>query len=231
MAHCLIHGKPSVPMNSAHPAQPHAHLLISSHCPHCQSVLSHLTSLVKSGELAHLQIDNVDQQPELAQQLGVRSLPWLKLGSIELTGAHSLSELKEWISKAASPEATDEWFTELMSTGQVEVVIEHLKKSPGDFDAIVRLLGTADTELVARIGIGVIMETFAGEPFLKDRMGDFIALTGHEDERVRADACHYLGLIGDRGAIPTLQSHLNDSDADVREAAEDAIAELEDSSS
>ena len=205
---------------------PSAQLLISSQCPHCKAVLAHLSELVKSGELAHLSVDNVDQLPELAHELGVRALPWIKIGEFEFTGVQTLSQLREWIQRTVEASGKAQWFTELMSSREVESVVKHLEDKPEDFDAILELLGEADTELVVRIGIGVVMESFAGQPGLQDRVPALEELCKHEDPRVRADSCHYLGLSGDIRAIGTLQECLNDNDADVRESAADALEAL-----
>jgi HEAT repeat protein len=80
-----------------------------------------------------------------------------------------------------------------------------------------------------RFGAGAVFEHFAGRPALQDlvaRLGD---LAGHADARVRADACHYLGLSGSALARPYLEPRLTDSSAEVREIAADSLAEVDDS--
>jgi len=49
------------------------------------------------------------------------------------------------------------------------------------------------------------------------------ALIRHQDHRVRADACHYLGLIPSRQSVALLKVCLNDSHPEVRELAEDGL--------
>jgi len=53
------------------------------------------------------------------------------------------------------------------------------------------------------------------------------ALADHKDANVRGDAVYGLGLLGDPQAIETLERASMDADEDVREAALDALAELD----
>ncbi|MBS0329365.1 MAG: HEAT repeat domain-containing protein, partial [Proteobacteria bacterium] len=46
------------------------------------------------------------------------------------------------------------------------------------------------------------------------------------DARVRADACHYLGLTGEAAARSWLDARLADEDADVREIAAESLESL-----
>jgi HEAT repeat protein len=52
-------------------------------------------------------------------------------------------------------------------------------------------------------------------------------LTGHGDARVRADACHMLGLSGSTSAIKYLEARRDDPDAEVREIAVESLEELQ----
>ena len=65
-------------------------------------MLASLADLVKQGAIGRLEAVNLEQHPEVGQALGVRSVPWLRLGRIELAGVHSKAELAEWAAKADS---------------------------------------------------------------------------------------------------------------------------------
>ena len=65
---------------------PDAQLLLSTHCPHCPAVLAALADLVKQGAIGRLEAVNLEQHPEVGQALGVRSVPWIRVGRIELAG-------------------------------------------------------------------------------------------------------------------------------------------------
>lgn len=203
-----------------------AMLLVTAQCPHCASVLASLAELVKEGRLGYLQVYNLDQHPEIAQEHGVRSVPWVRIGPFELTGAQSKSTLLDWIKKAGSPEGMADYFAELISDRQVMKVVDLLEHDARLFPAIFKLLDDSETELGVRVGIGVVMEAFAGTDELKKQFPRLLALAGHHDERVRGDACYYLGLTESDEAIPALQACLQDPSADVRESAEDALESL-----
>ena len=76
---------------------PSALLLIATGCQHCPSMLQSLSDLIKEGKIARLEIVNIVQDPERAQALNVRSVPWLKIGEYELIGLKTKTEILQWI--------------------------------------------------------------------------------------------------------------------------------------
>jgi len=168
------------------------------------------------------------------QTYQVRSVPWVKIGNYELTGAQTLEALKqraEWAKKDA--EASDDGtqnqvaeFDFLLSDGQADKVIEAVKKDPSAIQAILQLLGDPGTILSTRIGLGVVFEELANSDLLKSIIPQLGKLTQHEDSRIRADAYHYLGLSGDQQALPFVEKGLNDPDPEVKEIAADSLQEL-----
>ena len=68
---------------------PQALMLLGTHCPHCPSVLNSLSELVKQGVISRLEVVNLEQRPELGRELGVRSVPWVRIGQFELPGLHT----------------------------------------------------------------------------------------------------------------------------------------------
>ena len=80
---------------------PGARILVTPQCPHCPGVINSLVALLKSGKIGKLEIINIVEHPEVAQQAGVRSVPWTQIGSYELSGALSSKELQEWAEQAA----------------------------------------------------------------------------------------------------------------------------------
>ena len=66
-----------------------AKLLIAPGCPHCSTMMSVLSELLKEGRIGRLLMINIAEQPDEAAKHNVRSVPWLKLGEMEFTGAHS----------------------------------------------------------------------------------------------------------------------------------------------
>jgi HEAT repeat protein len=89
--------------------------------------------------------------------------------------------------------------------------------------AIMTLLGDPGTILSTRIGIGVVFEEFAGTELLKKLIPELGELTEHNDQRIRADAYHYLGMTNDKSAIPFIETGKEDSNLEVREIAADSL--------
>jgi thiol-disulfide isomerase/thioredoxin len=205
---------------------PDALLLISTHCPHCPAVLAALADLVKQGVIGRLEAINLEQHPEVGQALGVRSVPWLRIGRIELSGIHSKAELAEWAAKADSEAGLGDWFHLLLKEGQLPRAQAAVEADPGLLAAVLPIVGNVDASLNVRLGAGVLLETFAGTATLRALVPRLGELSQHADARVRADACHYLGLSGDVAARPWLEARLKDEDADVREIAAESLQSL-----
>lgn len=118
-------------------------------------------------------------------------------------------------------------FRAQLSTGRAAEVSTHLQQNPADMQVIMQLLGDKHTPLSVSIGIGVVMEDFADSELLRQYIPDLAQHSQHRLARIRADACHYLGLSADPQAIPPLQACLQDRDPSVQEVASDALAELQ----
>jgi hypothetical protein len=203
-------------------------LIISSKCPHCPSVLEHLSSLIKSGEIAQLTIINIEQQPLAAQQYNLRSVPWLKIGSQQLQGLQTLATIKQNILWAKQKQSLSADFDFLLSNGQANKVTAQIIQQPSTVTALLELLGNDGTVLSTRIGIGVVMEDFAesANELLQSIIPQLGKLTQHSSALIRSDACHYLGLSNHPSVRSLLEACLNDSDVDVREIAQDGLDEL-----
>ena len=205
---------------------PDALLLISTHCPHCPTVLAALADLLKQGVIGRLEAVNLEQHPEVGHSLGVRSVPWLRLGRIELSGVHSKAELAEWAAKADSEAGLADWFHLLLKEGQLPRAQALVESDPALLAAVMPIVGNVEASLNVRLGAGVLLETFAGTATLRALLPRLGELSQHADARVRADACHYLGLSGDVAARPWLEARLQDEDADVREIAAESLQSL-----
>ena len=205
---------------------PDALLLISTHCPHCPAMLASLADLVKQGMIGRLETVNLEQHPEVGQALGVRSVPWLRLGRIELAGVHTKGELAEWAAKADSEAGMADWFHLLLKEGQLPRAQAMIEAEPARLAAVLPIVGNVEASLNVRLGAGVLLENFAGTEALRALLPRLGELSQHADARVRADACHYLGLTGDAAARPWLAARINDEDADVREIAGESLQSI-----
>ncbi len=208
------------------PTPPDALLLLSTHCPHCPAVLAALAELVKQCSLGQLTVVNLEARPEAAQAYGVRSVPWVRIGEFELGGLRSPAELEDWARKAGSEAGWADWFHLLLKEGQMQRVVEAVHSAPERLAALLPLLANPEASLNVRLGVGAVLEDFAGSPALAaltDRLG---TLAADADPRVRADACHTLGLTRSPAARAWLEARLHDDDADVREIAAESLETL-----
>lgn len=204
-------------------ALPDALVVVSDSCPFCPTVLAGLTDLMKSGHLARLEVVNIEHHPDAVAALGVRTVPWVRLGPFELDGLRSPAELKVWANRAGSKAGMAAYVVELLATGGLQKLIELCRRDAHYLDAIPLLIGDAETDLHVRLGIGALFEELQRQPLLARLVDALGALTTADQARTRSDACHYLALTGNRRAIPYLEPLLDDTDPTVREVAQEAL--------
>jgi thiol-disulfide isomerase/thioredoxin len=202
---------------------PDALMLMGTHCPYCPSVLKALQALVEAGDISHLETHNIEENPEIARELGVRSVPWVRIGPFELEGLRSEKEFRTWAIKAAASAGHTDWLDELLSSGNISKPLELIKSDPSMMDALLKLFADPDTQLNTQIGISAIMEDLQGTDTLSAIVDQLGELTQHEDARIRGDACHYLALSGNSRAAGFIKPLLDDSDAHVREIAKESL--------
>ena len=202
---------------------PDALFLLGTHCPHCPTVLQGLANLVKAGTLGSLKIVNIEQRGDIARELGVRTVPWVRIGAFELEGLRSEKELREWAVKATANTGMTDWLDELLSSGNIRKPLERIKSEPALMDALLELFTDPDTGLNIRIGISAIMEDLQGTETLSSIVNRLGEMTRHEDARIRGDACHYLALSGDPAATAYIKPLFKDEDENVREVARESL--------
>ncbi len=205
---------------------PDALLLLTASCPFCPTVLEGLSGLIKRGVVGRLEVVNLEQHPEVAQALGVRSVPWVRLGPFELDGLRSAAELEVWARRVGSVEGLARYLDEMLATGGLSRVIDLVRRDPQWLEGVVQLAADAETSVHVRIGIAALLEELKGEPRLARLVEPLGRLTRSRNTRTRSDAAHYLGLIGTPAVVPYLESLLADPDAEVRGIAAEALAAL-----
>ncbi|MCG7874577.1 MAG: HEAT repeat domain-containing protein [Candidatus Thiodiazotropha lotti] len=215
-------------MSQSHP--PEVLFLLATGCHHCPMVLESLTQQLKQGNLARLDAVNIVNSPEVAQQLGVRSVPWTRIGRFELDGVMSPKEVSQWIERTALETGVADYFSESLAAQRSDKVIHWLEESPQDLQVLLELQENDATPMAARIGIGVVMEQLEGDPRLSHALPTLITLSRSKQANIRADVAHYLGLTHHPDARPALLEMVNDSHPDVREIAEESLALLNNAS-
>jgi hypothetical protein len=208
------------------PQSPDVLLFIASQCPHCPTVLSSLADLLKRGLIGRLEAINIESHPESAQALGVRSVPWLRMGLFQLTGARSPVELEIWARRSVSADGISDAFHDLLKQADLAQVLQLIQAEPTRLAALLPIVANPEASLNVKLGVGVVFEEFAGQPALRQLVADLGELTQHEDARVRADASHLLSLTQAAEARPWLLAGLQDENAEVREIAAESLQAL-----
>jgi thiol-disulfide isomerase/thioredoxin len=205
---------------------PDALLFIATGCPHCATVLQGLSELVKQGLIGKLTVVDVAEHPELAAKYGVRAAPWLRLGPFTLTGAHSLAELRLWTEWASGEEGTAHYVGHLLKQGGYMQAAAFIDADTQRLKPLLAIVADPGAKLEVRLGVSALLEAHANSPSLQNLLPQLAELTRHADHRVRADACHLLGLTGSTAARTHVEACLNDANEEVREIAEEAMEKL-----
>lgn len=203
---------------------PAALLFTAPGCPHCPGMKQSLARLLQEGEIAALDVVDASAEMARAQALGVKSVPWLRLGVLEFEGQIAPDELRHWARLAAQPEGLKAYFIEMLKTGRRTKVEELLRADPRRAAALAELVTDPDASMAVRLGIGAVLEELQDSGATAPMAPVLAVALQHAEPRDRADIAHFLGLIGGEAAQAALRGCLDDPDPEVREIAQEALA-------
>ena len=201
-------------------------MFMGTQCTYCGPMMQMLAELMKAGQIAQLRIVNIEQDSQLATQLGVRSVPWLQIGPFELLGARSKQELQLWLQRASSFAGISEYIEEVLTEGNIAAANKLLQRHPEVLENIIDIMSDPEAKINVRLGVGVIIEEMVETEEFKAVIPRLIEYLSSEDARVRSDACHYLSLTKDSSYIPVIAKLLADESEEVREIAQESLDEL-----
>ena len=213
-------------MNQTTSMPVHATLLVAPACPHCPKMKQALSNLSEQGKLASLDIVDISTDLARAEQLGVRSVPWLKLNALELQGAHTEDEINYWLEQAALEEGRQVLFDSLLSVGQIAQVESMLRRHPDGMSDLLLLFADQERQINVRIGASAVLEALQGSGLLEQVIDELGQYTQHTQASTRIDACHVLSFTHHPSAVEFLKSALNDADTEVVEVAWESLEEL-----
>lgn len=211
-------------MTSDRASLPAALLFTTPSCPHCPGVKQSLSRLLEEGVIASLEVVDASTEVVRAQALGVRSVPWLRLGPFEFEGQMTLGELRHWAERAAQPQGLRDYLFEMLKTGRRAKVDALLRDDPQRAAALAELVTDPEAGMAVRLGIGAVLEELQGTPVTEPMVPVLAQALTHAEPRDRADIAHFLTLIGGEAARAALRTCLDDADAEVREIAQEALA-------
>lgn len=137
-----------------------------------------------------------------------------------------LDELKLRVRAAGGPEGVADYFHILLMEGDLKAVVEIVRQRPDLLAELLPIVANPEASMNVRFGASAVIERYTGTPALKALVLKLGGLAVHSDERVRSDACHYLGLSHCIEARQYLAPRLGDESAEVREIAADSLAEI-----
>ncbi|MDD5249043.1 MAG: hypothetical protein PHY45_08660 [Rhodocyclaceae bacterium] len=117
-------------------------------------------------------------------------------------------------------------FYVLLKEGGLATVKEMIAAQPQLLADLLPIVANPEASMNVRVGASVVFEHHAGSAALQALVPKLGVLSTHADARVRADACHYLGIAGATAARLYLALRLNDRSAEVREIAADSLEAL-----
>ena len=208
------------------PTPPDALLFITPVCTHCPGVLQSLSELVKQAQIGKLTVVNIAAHPEQAAEYDVRGAPWLRLGAFTLTGAQSISELRQWAEWASGEEGTAHYVEHLLKEGGYKQAAAFIAGDARRLKPLLAIVANPEANISVRLGASALLEAYTNTPELQAVLPQLAELTFQPDHRVRADACYLLGLTGSPAARTYVQACLKDAHEEVREIAEEAMEKL-----
>ncbi len=209
---------------AAENALPLALLFTTPACPHCPGVKQALSQLRAEGLVAALEVVDAATETGRARALGVRGVPWLKLGAFEFEGRMSLGELRHWAQLAARPDGLKTYFFEMLKSGRRAKVEQALRDDPACGVLLAQLVTDPEAGMAVRLGIGAVLEELQGSGVTGPMAPPLARTLAHADARDRADIAHFLSLIGGEAAREALRGCLDDPDSEVREIARDVLS-------
>ena len=205
---------------------PDALLFIAPGCIHCPVVLQGLSELLKQTLIGKLTVVNVTAHPELATEYGVRAAPWLRLGPFTLTGAHTPAELKQWTAWASDDNGAVHYVENLLKNGGFKKAGEFITEDTHRLKPLLAIVANPEANIEVRLGVSALLEAYSNKPELQNLLPELAELIHHADHRVRADACHLLGLTGSASAHRYIEECLKDTHEEVREIAAETMEDL-----
>ncbi len=201
---------------------------MGTQCTYCGPMMQMLTELMKAGAIAQLRIVNIENDPELAAELGVRSVPWLQIGPFELSGSRTKQELSLWIKRASSFDGVTDYLEEVLAEGHIQYASKLIQRYPQALENVIDLMADPEAKINVRLGVGVLIEDMAETEAFKVVLPRLLDYLSDKDARIRGDACHYLSLTKDSSYIPQIKNLLSDESEEVREIAQDSLDDLGD---
>lgn len=212
--------------------KPSAELFIATGCSHCPLVLSELSEQLKKGQISSLNISNIAVDNEKAEKLNIRSVPWFSLTNdnsfMIFSGDHSPKEIQKWIKTSQTDNGMQKYIEEYLTSGQLMTIRQAIQLKPEIFSNIISMLEDEETSMNIRIGLDALIENFSATKILQEYTAALKKIASTNNIRLQIDALHYIALTGDAENKEFLQEKTKDKDQQIKDAAVEALATLND---
>ena len=203
-------------------------LFISSTCPSCPHQVRSVATLTLASPRMAVEIVDATQDPEFAAQYGVRAVPTTVVDDeLIMVGVIPAPELALRILAQQGPDGDKVIFASLVESGRFADAAAHFWEGQA-----VETFGElwAQSTLERRMNLFLVAEeALKVEPECMDALVPILisGLEGEgtlsQDDTRRGDTADLLGQIGHPDARPILEILSKDANAEVAEAAEDAL--------
>lgn len=230
---CVAESSPTIPRSVreyldevVHPV--HLKLYVAPQCVYCPHMVNALAPLPFCN--AHISIDLVDVStfPELAEAVGVKSVPTLMYGdSFRWTGTINVQEVLTVLSRQSSTELGSDALVRMLKEGDAVPLARMMLEAGKIFPGFVQVL--IHPEWSVRLGAMVVLEQLAEEqPALPAAvLQPLWSLRSRMDLSQLGDLVYLIGEHGSGEWLPRLESMLEEDVPDeLADAAGEAIGQL-----
>jgi HEAT repeat protein len=196
-------------------------------CPNCPHGVRAATALAAANSKITVTVVDTGENAELASRYQVRSVPtFVVSGDLTIVGVVAKEELARRIVELHGPGAEDAIFISLVKAGRLDETTSQLVDGRG-FLAFAQLWN--ESTLEGRISLSLAaqnaIEKNAGS--LDNLVEHLVKILENDDAARRGDTADLLGVIGHQSARSALEKLLDDEHPDVAEAADDALASID----
>ncbi len=203
-------------------------VLVAPGCPHCPRAVHAALALAVHSPLVEVEVVDVTALPERAERHGVSSVPATVLDHrLVLTGVHPTGALASHLAARDTLEFTAAVLDSLAERGRREEAAGFLATLEGA-TALPRCWAEAGLERRMVLLLAARAALVHDPGALDTAVDGLLPLLRSPEVALRGDTADLLADIGHPAALPALEDLLADSDADVREAADDALAAIRD---
>lgn len=202
-------------------------VMMSPTCPHCPLVVGLVNQLALASSYLEVSIVDVALFPDHAQQYGVRAVPTVILdGQDQLVGDISEEILVDNLTNRDPSSFHPETFKKIIKEGDAERLAGMMVAESDLYSGALELF--SDPDWSVRMGMMVVLEEVAerSPDLVRNGYPYLLKLLDHEDRNQRGDTAYLLGLIGDASVLERLEVLLNDENAEVAEAAREAVEQI-----